>query len=145
MEVIVYKLLTAAALAFSLVGPAMAQSTNPIPACDFRGQPGADGEVQSLLKWQCAVATANAHRIARQARAAQAVAMPSMAVPTAKAATVPRTNPVVAREASVASPATRSDATLAPATLRPPRMSLDGAANTPHRPYTRIEDYWQDK
>jgi hypothetical protein len=112
MEVIMHKLIAAAALTLVLVGPALAQNINRVP--------GGDNEIQTDLQWQQLVQQANEHRVATK-----------------------EVN-VVERNASV-SPASATDAAISQIKVRHTMSEIDAAANAPHRPYTRIEDYWQDK
>lgn len=132
-----HKFFATTALTLLLVTPAMAQSASHVSNCGSRvAQPAGDGEIQNDVQWQCLVDQANAHRAALMARNGRPAAKP--ATDTAGA------SPVVERDASVSS-TIQSDTTTSRMTERRPHMSLDAAVNTPHRPYTRIEDYWQDK
>jgi hypothetical protein len=136
VEFIMNKLFATTALALLVVAPAMAQTANQAVDCGkLFVQPAGDGELQDVVRWQCVVDRANAHRAALLARNSQPVAKPM----DSGSAT-----PVIERDASV-NPAIRSDANTSHMADRQPSVGLDAAVNTPHRPYTRIEDYWQDK
>jgi hypothetical protein len=136
VEIIMNKLLATTALALLIAAPAMAQTASKAVDCGkVFVQPAGDGELQNVVQWQCVVDQANAHRAALMAGNSQ---------PAAKPMDSGSATPVIERDASV-NPAIRSDATSSYTTDRRPSVSLDAAVNTPHRPYSRIEDYWQDK